>query len=99
MRDLILIAGLCALLALASFGCLLWAILRGQILGLDDLLLILVCLTLGGIFSLNLAWLILKTPLRDALGASLKPLLKRLPRRGRPAEAPESTQPGAPPSP
>lgn len=96
MGELLVIAALSLLLVLASFACLVWSLLWGQILGLDDLLLRLICLAVGAIFALNLVWMWMKTPLPESVRGTLAGLVKfrpRLPRQARPAEVSDSDHP------
>lgn len=57
VREIIVLALLCLLLALGAFVVLAWAALAGSILTMDGLLLASVCLLLGAIFSFCFLWL------------------------------------------
>lgn len=92
MRDLVIMAVICLVLDLASFAGLLLAVTHEQILAMDGLLLALISLVLCAIFSFNLLWLVLKTPLRNELRLALSHLPKFRPRataKPQAAEVPE----------
>lgn len=76
MRDLVILAVICLVLDLGSIAGFLLAVTHVQMLAMDGLLLTLVSLVLCAIFSLNLLWLFLKTPLRDECRQALSHVLK-----------------------
>lgn len=64
MREVLILTGLCLLLALLSLGVLIWAVLGGQVYGLDGLLLILTSLLLAVVFFGVTLSLLRSEPLR-----------------------------------
>ncbi len=57
-RATLSLVAMCAVVVLLSLAGLLWAVLAGIALTLDGILLVLTCLTMGGVFSLMLLLLI-----------------------------------------
>ena len=62
-QETILPAAICLVVVLLSAAGLVWAIASGQLFTLDGLLLSLVCLLMGGVFSLQLRSLVKATGL------------------------------------
>ncbi len=56
MLETLLLLLFCALIALLGLAIVLWLIVTGRILSLDNLLLSLISLTMGGIFGGLFAW-------------------------------------------
>lgn len=82
-REALLLMALCAVLVLASLGGLVFGFTAGLFypqMDMDGLLLLLVALSLGGVFSLMLLWLA-----NDA--GYLEPIKARLKRKPRETEA------------
>lgn len=71
MRDLVVLAVICLVLAVGSLAGFLLAVTHVQMLALDGLLLAVISLLLGGIFTFNFVWLVRRTPLREAVREAL----------------------------
>jgi len=87
-QEMILLAGLCALLVLLSLAGLVWTFVAGLLypqITMDGLLLALVCLAMGGVFTVMLLW-------QASSAGWLEALKQRLARRKGEASAP--AQPG-----
>jgi len=67
MLETLLLLLFCALIALLGLAVVLWLIVTGRILTLDNLLLSLIGLTLGGIFGGLFAWSVRSGEFRAAL--------------------------------
>ena len=79
MRDLVILALICLVLAVGSLVGFLVAVTHEQMLALDGLLLTLISLLLCGLFTFNLVWLVLRTPLREAIREALGKVRKLRP--------------------
>lgn len=91
-REALLLMALCAVLVLASLGGLVFGFTAGLFypqIDMDGLLLLLVSLSMGGVFSLMLLWLA-----NDA--GYLEPIKARLKRKAREAEAAPAKVPAQP---
>lgn len=64
MREVLILVGLCLLLALVFFGVFVWAVLGGEVYGMDGLLLILTSLLLAVVFFGLMLSLLRSEPLR-----------------------------------
>ena len=56
-QESLILAGMCLVVILLCLGGLAWAVVSGQLLTLDGILLVLTCLLIGGIFTLMLGLL------------------------------------------
>ena len=86
MREALALVGFCALITLGCVAAAVWAVVSGEGITLDVLLLVFVCLTLAAVFGFCTLWL--------AHDAGLLEALKR--RRAAPANP--GKQPSAPPT-
>jgi hypothetical protein len=77
-KEALALAGICAIVVLFSLGGLVWIFFSGMGLSIDAIFLVLVCLMMGGLFSLMM--------LVQLKGAGLLPPLK-WPRREKSAAA------------
>ena len=72
MLDAALMLAFCLLMGLLSLAVCGWAVVSGQILTLDGLLLILISLTVGGIFMASFAWSVRTGELREVINGLRK---------------------------
>jgi len=89
MRELLIINGLCLLIAIGALGIAVWAVLSGQVLaqGVDGLFLVVICLLTAFTFALP--------PLRELRQTRLRELLKRKKFKPSEAEQAQVVLPGA----
>lgn len=87
MREVMALILFCALIAVASLGVAGWALVSGEGLTLDVLLLVFICLTLAAVFGFCALWL-----------ANDAGLLERF-KPARPAEANPAKEKPKPPAP
>ena len=67
MLETILLLAFCIIMGLIALGVCAYLAVSGLLFTLDGLLLVLICLTIGGIFVLNVAWSIYTGELKKVL--------------------------------
>ncbi len=72
MLDSLLLLSFCVLMGLLSLAVCVWVAVSGSLLTLDGILMVLISLTLGGIFLGNFAWSIRSGEVRQLLNNLLK---------------------------
>ena len=72
MLDAALLLAFCLLMGLLSLGIVIWVAIFRQLFSLDNLLLVLISLTVGGIFMANFAWSVYTGEVREVLDYLLK---------------------------
>jgi hypothetical protein len=72
MLEIVILLGLCVLVALSSVLVVIWLAISGSLLSVDGISFALISLTIGGFFAFNIGWSLYSGELRELLGSLRK---------------------------